>query len=247
MGRPAKNLIGQQFGNLIVLERAGNASDGHALWKCECQCSEHKIVYKTSNQLQKKNSTPSCGCLVHKLISQAAKNRYKDLTGQKFGLLTVLEKINLDKPGIWWKCKCDCGNENFITTSHHLLSGNTKSCGCLRSSGELEIQKILIENNITFVKEKSFIDFHYNDNPNSHPRFDFYLPDYNKLIEFDGTQHYNKTNLSWEQNVELEERQKRDLAKNQYAKEHNILLVRIPYWQYGNITLEMIMGDQYLI
>ena len=83
MGRPAKNLIGQQFGNLIVLERAGSTSDGHALWKCECQCSEHKIVYKTSNKLQKKNSTPSCGCLVHKLISQAAKDRYKDLTEQK--------------------------------------------------------------------------------------------------------------------------------------------------------------------
>lgn len=246
MGRPAKNLIGQQFGNLIVLERAGNASDGHVLWKCECQCSEHKIVYKTSNQLQRKNSTPSCGCLVHELISQAAKNRYKDLTGQKFGLLTALEKINLDKPGIWWRCKCDCGNDQFITTAHHLKSGNTKSCGCLKSVGEYNIINALIKNNITFIREYSFKDFKYNDSQGV-PRFDFFLPKLNRIIEYDGAQHYKECGDLWENNCPLEIRQKRDQEKNQYCKEHNILLVRIPYWERDNITLDMIIGDQYLV
>ena len=45
----------------------------------------------------------------------------------------------------------------------------------------------------------------------------------------------------------LEQRQERDRIKNEYALSHNIPLVRIPYWERDNITLEMIMGDQYLI
>ena len=45
----------------------------------------------------------------------------------------------------------------------------------------------------------------------------------------------------------LETTQKRDKVKNDYALTHNIPLVRIPYWERDNITLDMIMGDQYLI
>lgn len=45
----------------------------------------------------------------------------------------------------------------------------------------------------------------------------------------------------------LETIQKRDKVKNNYALTHNIPLVRIPYWERDNITLDMIMGNQYLI
>lgn len=245
MGRPAKNLIGQQFGNLIVLERHGSTADGHALWKCECQCKDKKIVYKSSNVL--KRGTPSCGCLVSKLISEAARKQYNDLTEQRFGKLVAKEYIKIDKPGAWWRCECDCGNKNFITTAHHLISKNTQSCGCLNSTGELIIQNLLINNQIAFIKEKTFDDLHYNDNINSHPRFDFYLPELNRLIEFDGSQHMNKTNLNWEENISLQDRQQRDKFKNEWAAAHNIPLVRIPYWERDNITLEMIMGNQYLV
>lgn len=55
-----------------------------------------------------------------------------DLTGQRFGRLTVLQRIpNLKKGLTRWLCKCDCGNTT--TTLRHLLrSGHTKSCGCYR-------------------------------------------------------------------------------------------------------------------
>lgn len=57
-----------------------------------------------------------------------------DLTGQKFGRLTALERVGRTKHGdLLWRCKCDCGNEH-VTSSDHLKSGCTKSCGCL--SGE---------------------------------------------------------------------------------------------------------------
>ena len=47
--------------------------------------------------------------------------------------------------------------------------------------------------------------------------------------------------------VYLEDNQKRDKEKNKYALSHNIPLIRIPYWERDNITLEMLLGDQYLI
>lgn len=245
IGRPAKDLTGQCFGNLIVIKRKGSTNDGHALWECECQCKDKKIVYKSSNQLRR--GTPSCGCLVSQLISEAAKKQYNNLSEQRFGKLVAKEYVKINKPGAWWRCECDCGNKNFITTAHHLISGNTKSCGCLNSLGELIIQNILIDNQILFIKEKSFNDLHYDNNINSHPRFDFYLPELNRLIEFDGTQHSYQTNLNWEKNISLEERQQRDKIKNEWAAAHNIPLVRIPYWERDNITLEMIIGDKYLV
>lgn len=77
-------------------------------------------------------------------------------------------------------------------------------------------------------------------------RYDFaILKDNNvvRLIEFDGEQHFMEI-PAW---GKLEITQKRDKIKNDYALTHNIPLVRIPYWERDNITLDMIMGDQYLI
>ena len=56
---------------------------------------------------------------------------FKDLTGKKFGKLTVICKEYTDKNrNIYWKCKCECGNTAIVRGSA-LKNGNTKSCGCL--------------------------------------------------------------------------------------------------------------------
>lgn len=56
---------------------------------------------------------------------------FKDLTGKKFGKLTVICKEYTDKNrNIHWKCKCECGN-TAIVRGRALKNGNTKSCGCL--------------------------------------------------------------------------------------------------------------------
>ena len=61
--------------------------------------------------------------------------KMKNLLNQKFGQLTVIECMGkIDKRHYYWKCKCDCGNETIVSTSQ-LTSGNTKSCGCLKSIG----------------------------------------------------------------------------------------------------------------
>ncbi len=55
-----------------------------------------------------------------------------DLTGKKFGNLTVIKRTHNTKKGnTRWICKCDCGNETIVTAGN-LKSGAVKSCGCLR-------------------------------------------------------------------------------------------------------------------
>jgi hypothetical protein len=104
----------------------------------------------------------------------------------------------------------------------------------------------LTENSIQYEKEKTFEDFIYIDSLH-HPRYDFYLPDFNRLIEFDGEQHFEDIDFFINEFSNYTIRQDRDKIKNQYALSHNIPLVRIPYWERNNITLEMIMGDKYLV
>lgn len=59
---------------------------------------------------------------------------YKDITGQKFGMLTAVEKVDfVGKREAYWKCLCDCGNETIVS-GHSLRrkDGGIKSCGCSR-------------------------------------------------------------------------------------------------------------------
>jgi len=55
----------------------------------------------------------------------------KDITGKRFGRLVVTGRSDNEKHKVRWICKCDCGNETIVTADS-LLSGKTKSCGCLR-------------------------------------------------------------------------------------------------------------------
>ena len=56
----------------------------------------------------------------------------KDITGQQFGRLTVIEMVGLEPGrGAFYRCKCTCGQE-AIVNGCSLRSGNTRSCGCIR-------------------------------------------------------------------------------------------------------------------
>jgi len=61
-------------------------------------------------------------------------NKLIDLTGQKFGRLTVIKRVENDKWGAaYWLCKCNCElGKEFVVRGGHLRSGMVRSCGCLR-------------------------------------------------------------------------------------------------------------------
>ena len=69
-----------------------------------------------------------------------------DLTNQKFGFLTAIEKAPSKNKKTYWKCRCDCGNETIVQTSH-LRNGSICSCGCRsnqRDKLDTETKKCLI-------------------------------------------------------------------------------------------------------
>lgn len=76
-------------------------------------------------------------------------SKVKDLSGKKFGRLSVLFYVGNDKfRCATWECRCDCGN--YITVSRpNLVSGNTSSCGCLQEEairlpyGQSSLNKLL--------------------------------------------------------------------------------------------------------
>lgn len=75
-----------------------------------------------------------------------------DLTGQKFGRLTVIEKAEAsNNHGILWRCKCDCGNVCEVR-SNYLRGGQTQSCGCYRSELSAQIAKRMGEANVKHGK-----------------------------------------------------------------------------------------------
>ena len=175
-GQCANDFMDRRFGRLVVIDRAENDKFGHRQWICKCDCGNIKIVKADS---LKRGLTQSCGCL-HSEVTHSIK--FIDLTGQKFGKLTA-ESYYTENGKTYWKCKCDCGNYTTVV-AQNLKNGHTQSCGCISGSiGEENIAHLLRENNIDFEREKTFKDL-------PRRRFDFYIPSLNRVIEFDGKQHF---------------------------------------------------------
>ena len=234
-----RNLIGMRFGRLLVLERAPNQGR-YVCWKCQCDCG-NQIVTRAASLTS--GLTQSCGCLY-----KETRPKPKDLTGQRFGKLTVLTITDLRKDRRpLWKCQCDCGNI-VLVKSHDLLSQNIQSCGCKHKSlGESQIELILQENSINYLYNQGYFTDLRSDN-GTILRYDFILLDENqkpyRLIEFDGEQHFKQLPIYKET---VEQVQKRDQLKNEYALAHALPLVRIPYYELNKITFDMLFGDTYLV
>jgi hypothetical protein len=113
---------------------------------------------------------------------------------------------------------------DFLQTPDKHLQG----CGCpnCRSSrGELEIKNILEDRNIIFEKEKRFPNCR---NERSLP-FDFYLPDYNLCIEYQGQQHFAPVPC-WGKSKRLDYTKNNDNIKREFCKDNNIGYLEICYW-----------------
>ena len=222
-GINAINEIGNRYGNLIVLNQSKNkkSNNGHLLWQCKCDCGNEIEV--EGSKLRDGTYTCCPICSQKKAITNEIGNQYGDLL--------VIEYVgqNLSHQALW-KCQCQCGNE-IICSGHDLRQGKKLNCGCkkIRSYGAYEVKRILTEHSINFIEEKTFNTCRFPDT-NQMARFDFYLPDKNILIEYDGPQHEKYTNFSiWDTPEHLKYTQEHDAFKNQWCKDNNIKLIRIPY------------------
>lgn len=225
-----KDLVGQKFGRLTVIEATDERRHNSVVWKCQCDCGN--ITYATTEGLRTGGNV-SCGCY-NKSRELFKQNFCVDLIGNRYGKLTVLAKTPLrtESGNVIWECKCDCGNLCYVSTNH-LQTGNTQSCGCLQgqSIGEINIKKLLDENHIAYKSEYTFPEL-----PNR--RYDFAIFKDNvliELIEFDGEQHFQEVPFF---KTSFYEQQQIDKEKTDFAESKNIKLIRIPYWKRNCITLE---------
>lgn len=232
-----EDLTEQVFGRLTVLEldkQRPHKKGSCCYWICECSCGNITSVRSSS---LKDGAIQSCGCLQKEKVKKAC---MKNLKGQRFGKLVVLEEASIKKEqtGVVWKCLCDCGNISYVISSS-LISGNTCSCGCLVSKGNMKIKNILSENNIDFIPEYSFGDL-VNPETNHILYFDFAIFQNQKishLIEYDGIQHFFKEPQGYFSVELIEKIRKSDILKNEYCKKNNIPLIRIPYTQYKTLSI----------
>lgn len=243
--KKAEDLSGKTFGKLTVIKRSDKINlTKHVYWDCVCECGNTRIVDGTS--LRNKTIFDCQECANKRRYGENYQKKVhekrmrgdfsgpiKDLSKQKFGNLTPLELL-LDKRDnaghAIWRCKCDCG-KIIDVASNRLTTYNTTSCGCVKTSiGEKIIMKILNDNNINYETQYSFKDCL--SPKNKLLFFDFAIFDSNKnlikLIEYDGKQHFEPVEyFGGEQGFITQ--QEYDQIKNQYCKEHNIELIRIPY------------------
>lgn len=125
----------------------------------------------------------------------------------------------------------NCGFIFKIRFFHDLISKRNRGCPkCykFKSRGEQAIQQYLEEHQIKYIPQKTFSPLN-----KSKYRFDFFLPDYNLAIEYQGEQHY-RDNGYFRDGLDII--QERDNIKKQYCLKNNIELLEISYKQFKNIS-----------
>jgi hypothetical protein len=121
-----KDLTGQRFGRLLVIDLAEKTKPKQVFWNCLCDCGKPKVVRA---MCLTRGMTKSCGCYNLECI----RGRHVSLAGERFGRLVAKSKCDhIGGNRIRYLCECDCGKTKEVDVKS-LKNGMTRSCGCLRS------------------------------------------------------------------------------------------------------------------
>jgi hypothetical protein len=141
------DLSGQRFGKLVALKDVGRTKSGGVLWNCLCDCGKTHVVAQGNLH---SGGIKSCGC-----AERTGTWHYNDLTGKVFERLTVLGIDHKSNHGIYWKCQCSCGNFSVVRCDG-LVTGNTRSCGCLMLDMSREkAKRLFTKHGLSGTKEYS--------------------------------------------------------------------------------------------
>lgn len=128
---------------LTCIELTGEyGTGGSPVWRCRCDCGRECLV--TSAQLSR-GDRKSCGCLRHP--------KPKDMTGRRFGSLTVTEYAGRRGRNHYWKCQCDCGCQAEVS-QNNLVSGHTKSCGCLQRQSPANNMRLVDGTSVAMIEKR---------------------------------------------------------------------------------------------
>lgn len=210
----SKSIIEIWCGNPNHKHKISTFNDFHQNGRCRECSNENKIVWTEES-----------------IIDYIKKNNYE-----------FIEFINYK--GYLSRIKIRCNKHN----SYEVDFGNFKNgfrcpyCNMenIESKGEKEVERILNKFHIDYKKQYSFEDCKHK----KYLPFDFYLPQYNILIEYDGEYHFQIIEHFGGFNKFVDTKI-RDTIKNIYCKNNNIKLIRIPYWEFNNI--ESILNNEFKV
>lgn len=198
-----------------------------ALEKVIITCQEHGDFLQTPAAHYSGSGCPTCGDA--KRITSLTRStkeyvaKVKEVHGDTYDYSKTI--YTTGKEPITVTCKTH--GDFYIKPIYHITGSGCSVCSS--SIAERLIANILTKNNIAFSTEKTFSDLR--GLSGGLLRFDFYLPEFNIVIEYQGQQHYWSVFGS-----DVDKQKAHDKLKKDYCVAHNIPLIEIPYWERSNIA-----------
>ncbi len=227
----------KRMGQDIFIDQSNVIHDGRynydkvdyksAVQKVIITCPIHGDFQQAPTKHLKGQGCPKCG---HKIVGNK-KNLDDFLAAAK---LVHGDKYNYDKVDYVLanqKVIINCPiHGDFMQSPNKHISKRNGCPRCRESKGEKLVYDILIKNDIQFVREKKFVDCVNTSKGKRCLRlpFDFYLPEKNTCIEYDGEQHFVAISVFGGEES-LNSQRLRDKIKDQYCEKNGIKLIRIPY------------------
>jgi hypothetical protein len=209
----------------------------NATTKIKIICSKHGEFEQQPN-----NHVFGQGCIkcmgdnvrnARKFTKEQWIEKFKKVHGDRYDYSLVKE---FEGSGMLNKVIIVCSKHKEFLMRPQLHAKGVNCPYCNISKGEDEVEKYLIKNDIEYVREHKF-DKCFNPKTNKKLPFDFFIPKYNLVIEYQGEQHYKKMGNYFEsRNGGLEGRKYRDKIKKEFCYQEKINYLEIPYKEFNNIN-----------
>jgi very-short-patch-repair endonuclease len=190
--------------------------------KIKIICSKHGIFEQAPYSHLNGNGCPKCAVIKNSGILKKTQQEFINESIKLHNNKYDYSKVNYINAHTKIIIICPEHGEFKQKPNNHL---NGRGCpSCSQSKGEKIIENILLRKNLNFIKQKTF----KNCKCKQKLQFDFYLPEHNTCIEYDGRQHFEPIKYFGGE-VAFKILQERDKIKENFCNENNINLMRIKY------------------
>lgn len=215
--------------NVIII---GEYKKSNKKLECECKTCKHRW-YATPNKLQQGEGCPECRFVILHEKKKKTQEAFEAQLKTKQPDLKIISEYYNAKSKIKYKCNI-CGYEGEAIAEN--LLNLTASCGrCRSTTGERRVSQWLDNNNIKYYRQYAFDECKHERKL----RFDFYLPELNTCIEYQGEQHFKPIAFYDEDYSDTLSKYKsqvfRDNIKRDFCTKNDIRLIEIPYWEINHI------------
>lgn len=221
--------LSQISANIVPLQKYSNSKERIYV---RCSICNNKWLAMPSDLLSGRSKCQKCSMKALNVSRRLSREQFIQNVHQRNVCSDTFDVLG-DYSGTrnYILCRCKVCGEEWTPYANSLLNDNVSCPVCKLSKGEMRIKQWLDNKKITYCMQKSFIGLVGLNN--GLLRFDFYLPDYNVLIEYQGQYHdgsvANQTDEQYSYQLE------HDRRKKKFAKENNIELLEIWYKDFDNI------------